>query len=352
MANRFAKTAMKTARRNALWVFTSAILAGLAANANAAQELTVYTTVLPNQIPAYSKSFQAANPDIAVKWVRDSTGVMAARVLAEGANSPADLIFSMASENVIQIDNAGLLLPYKPVAYDDINGRFKDKNDPPHWSGVFAYTAAICFNKTEALKRGIPVPTSWKDLLDPRYKGQLTMPDPSSSGTGFISVTGWLQAFGEKGAWDYMQALDQNLAMYTHSGNKPCNAAAAGEFVAGISYASEGVLEKARGAPLEIILPKEGIGWALSSVAILKSSKNIEAAKKFADWAISVEANKVYADFWDVIARPEFRKRSEHSSVDPLPLMADLDHYWVAEQRERVLKDWQSRFGSKKEPKR
>jgi iron(III) transport system substrate-binding protein len=340
------------ARPRGLGFLLAGTLLALVAESAAAEEITVYTTLLPNQLAPYTQSFRQAHPDISIKWMRDSTGVIAARLLSEGSRSPADVVFSMASENIIQAGSADLLLPYKPAGYDEIDRKFKDKNDPPLWSGIFAYMAAVCFNTVEAKKRGIPTPKKWSDLLDPRFKGQITMPDPASSGTGFISVSGWLQKFGEGPGWDFMEKLHPNIAIYTHSGNKPCNSASNGEFVAGISYSSEGVLDKGRGAPIDVIFPEEGVGWALSTVAILKSSKKQDAAKKFADWAVSPAANKVYSEFWEVIARPAQRQQSSSTAVDPSTLLTDNDHYWVASDRDRILKEWQSRFAGKSDPKR
>jgi iron(III) transport system substrate-binding protein len=319
--------------------------------AQAADTITVYTTVAPEQLPVYEQSFKASNPDISIKWVRDSTGVIAAKLLAEGANAPADVVFSLASENVIQLDKAGLLQPYEPADYQGIDPKFKDNQTPPHWSGVFAYMAAICFNTIEAEKAGLPVPKSWEDLLDPRFKGKIVMPNPSSSGTGYISVSGWLQTMGEEKAWTFMTGLHNNVAMYTHSGSKPCIQAASGEFPVGISFSSEALQLKKRGAPIEVIMPTEGVGWALSSAAIFKSSKQPEAAKKFMDWAVGVEANKVYAGLWEVISRPELKGKAEGLRDAPEKLMINNDFRWAAEHRDQVLKQWQDRFGVKSEPK-
>ena len=82
-------------------------------------------------------------------------------------------------------------------------------------------------------EEGHPEARTWKDLTKPVYKGQIVMPNPASSGTGFFDVTAWLQLWGEGGkggGWKYMDALHENIAQYTHSGSKPCNMAAAGEY--------------------------------------------------------------------------------------------------------------------------
>src|SRR3546814_8702862 len=99
----------------------------------------------------------------------------------------------------------------------------------------------------------MPMPATWKDLTKPIYKGQVVMPNPNSSGTGFLDVSSWIQMWGEKDAWAFMDALDQNIGVYTHSGSKPCKQAAAGEYAIGISFDYRGAKSKSEGAPIEEI---------------------------------------------------------------------------------------------------
>ena len=85
------------------------------------------------------------------------------------------------------------------------------------------------------------------------------MPNPASSGTGFLDVTSWLQLFGEAEGWKYMDALHQNIGVYTHSGSKPCTMAGAGEYPIGISFEFRAARQKKQGAPLDIVFPTEGV---------------------------------------------------------------------------------------------
>src|SRR3546814_16347571 len=86
-----------------------------------------------------------------------------------------------------------------------------------------------------------------------------------SSGTGFLDVSSWFQLFGEDGAWSYMDDLHQNIARYTHSGSAPCKLAGSGEVALGISFAFRGAKSKEAGAPIDIIVPEEGIGWDMEA---------------------------------------------------------------------------------------
>ena len=118
-----------------------------------------------------------------------------------------------------------------------------------------AYLGVICFNTAEAGKVNVKAPTSWKDMLNPALKGQLVMPHPASSGTGYLMVGAWLQTMGEAEGWKFMDGLHENIAVYTHSGSAPCVQAAKGERVAGIALDMRGASEKTKGAPLEVVIP-------------------------------------------------------------------------------------------------
>ena len=202
--------------------------------------ILVYTALETDQLKAYKDTFETTVKDVEIRWVRDSTGVITAKLLAEKANPQADVVLGLAATSLLVLEQEGMLTPYAPKGVETLNPRFVDTKKPPMWVGMDVWGATICFNTVEAKKRNLPKPESWKDLLKPIYKGQITMPHPASSGTGFLDVTAWLQLYGEAEGWKYMDALHENIAQYVHSGSKPCRQAGAGEFVMGISFEYRG----------------------------------------------------------------------------------------------------------------
>ena len=104
---------------------------------------------------------------------------------------------------------------------DRVLPQFKDDKQPEKWVGNTAFMTGIAINKEELKKKNLPMPESCEDLTKPEYKGTLVMPHPASSGTGFLTVSAWLQIMGEDKGWDYMKKLHDNMATYTHSGSKP-----------------------------------------------------------------------------------------------------------------------------------
>lgn len=337
-------------RKFLLAPLTASLLAALSLSANAA-ELTVYTAVEAEDLKRYADTFNEEHPDIQINWVRDSTGIVTAKLLAEKNNPQADVVWGLAATSLLLLKSEGMLEPYAPAGVEKLDPKFIDKSDPPTWTGMDAWVAAVCYNTVEAEKNNLKPPGSWKDLTDPMYKGHLIMPNPNSSGTGFLDVSSWLQMFGEEGGWEYMDALHENIARYTHSGSKPCKLAAAGEIPIGISFAFRGAKSKAAGAPLEIIVPSEGVGWDMEATAIVAGTANLDAAKTLVDWSVTQKANEMYNTGYAVVAIPGVAKPVEHFPEGLVDAMIDNDFEFAANNRKRILTEWQSRYDSKSDPK-
>jgi len=312
-------------------------------------ELLVYTALETDQLKAYTESFQKTNPNIDLKFVRDSTGVITAKILAEKANPQADVILGVAASSIEIFKAEGMLAPYSPVGFSTLVPRYSDTARPPSWVGQDVFAAVVCYNTVEGAKKGIPKPESWADLTKPVYKGQITMPNPASSGTGFFDVTAWLQTMGEQGGWKYMDALHENIAQYTHSGSKPCRQAGAGEFVVGISFDFRGNDVKQKGAPVELVFPKEGLGWDIEASAIMKNTKKMDAAKKLMDWVATKEANEAYAKNFALVAHPAVKPALAHIPADLEKRLIKNDFAFAAKNRDRILTEWQRRYAAKTE---
>jgi len=314
-------------------------------------KLTVYSALENEQLAPFKAAIEKAVPEVEVEWVRDSTGVITARFLAEKDNPKADMVLGLAASSMLLFEQANLLDAYAPVGSDTLRAAFKDNTDPKTWTGMNAFLGVICFNTVEAKKAGITLPASWKDLLDPKYKGQLVMPHPASSGTGYLTVAGWIQTMGADAAWKYMDALHQNIAVYTHSGSAPCVQAAKGERIAGISLDTRAAKEKSNGAPLEVVLPTEGIGWDVEAFGIVRGSKNAAAARKVADWAASKAANELYARWYPITAHPEVKNVPPNYPANAEARMVKMDFNEMARQRASILAEWSKRFEGKAAPK-
>lgn len=310
--------------------------------------LVVYTSIETDQLRAYEMGFAKAEPGIKLKWVRDSTGVITAKLLAERTDPQADVVLGLAASSLARLDSEGLLLAYEPKGYAALSPQYCDTKSPPAWWGMNVFGAAVCFNTVEAARRGLPKPQTWKDLANPIYKGQISMPNPGTSGSGFVDVTAWLQIYGETDGWSYMDALHKNVAVYTSSRSKPCRQTSTGEYVIGLSFDNRASQIKP-GAPIDIIFPKEGLGWDVEAAGIVKGTTRIDAAKRLADWAASPEAMALYAKNYTIVASPGIAKPLPNIPADFEKMLVKTDFAWAAKNRDRILAEWNRRYGEKSE---
>ncbi len=333
----------------ASWIVIGAALAVPAAVASEKPvTLTVYSAFEADFLNSYKTAFEAAHPHITINWVRDSIGVMTAKLLAEKNNNRADVIWGLAGSSMALLKENDILESYIPKGLQQTHTAYNDGEENPAWFGNQVAFNVVCFNTALAKARNIPEPKSWNDLTNPVYKGQISMPNPASSGTGYMQVFTWLQEMGEEQGWHYMDQLHNNISQYTHSGSKPCVQAAMGEVVVGVSLSTRASVLKKQGAPLALILPEEGIGWDPDSVGLVKNSQHPQAAKALVDWAVSAEANRIYAQASPLVNHQQVTPEYQHyptlnSAITP------LDFGTMAKQRQTILAQWSEQFDHKSE---
>jgi iron(III) transport system substrate-binding protein len=228
---------------------------------------------------------------------------------------------------------------------------FRSDKNPTMWTGMDAWLAVMCYNTIEGGKKNMPKPTSWADLTNPVYKDSVVMPNPASSGTGYQAVYAWLQIMGEKGGWEFMDKLHQNVAVYTHSGSAPCVQAAKGERVIGIGFDMRGAKEKTGGAPIDIILAKEGAPWDMEATAIVKGTKNMAAAQKLADFAVSKGAYEMYGKYYAIVGYPGMNPAPPNYPPSADSAMVKIDLSKMGAERSRILAEWTKRYDGKSAPK-
>ena len=311
-----------------------------------AGEITVYSSLEDDEIADYLKEVKKDLPDIKVNVLRLSTGDLGARILAEKDNPKHDVIWGWAATNMINPAIMEMLESYKAKGVDQIGNKFKDAGYK--WFAPTGYMAAFCVNTDRLKKKGLPVPTSWEDLLNPAYKGELIMPNPNSSGTGYLQIASILQSRGEEKGWEYLEALDPNMGQYIKSGSKPCKLTRSGEYSVGASFAFIAMKSIKEGYPLKMVIPSEGSGFELEANALMASSKNKADAKKFLDWTLSPSAAKLYANFKAIITVPGVAPSAEAQAAglpaDVSSVLYDIDFTESANNRSRILKTWRDKL--------
>ena len=174
----------------------------------------------------------------------------------------------------------------------------------------------------------------------------IVMPNPASSGTGFLSVSAILQIKGEEEGWKYLDKLHDNIAVYTHSGSKPCKMAGAGEVPIGISFDYRAIKQKADGEPIEAVFPAEGSGWEMEANALVKKAEINPAAKTFLDWAISDEIMQEYAKSYPITAATP--TSPSRRATRPIRSSNWSRTTWCRQRRTRaILQEWIERYDAK-----
>ena len=309
-----------------------------------AGEITVYSSLEEDEIKDYLAVAKKDMPGVKVNILRLSTGDLGARILAESSNPKHDVIWGWAVTNMSDARIMRLLEAYKPKGLDKVAGSFKDKGGK--WFATQGYMAAFCVNTDRLKQKNLPMPSSWNDLLNPAYKGELIMPNPASSGTGYLQISSLLQHFGEAEGWNFLKKLDKNMGQYIKSGSKPCKKARAGEYAIGASFAFIAMKSIKAGYPVKMVIPSEGAGYELEASALMASSKNKSDAKKFLDWSLTRNAVGAYAKFKAIVtveggSRPPMAdKAGLPKDVEAALFKMDFD--WSSKNRSRILKKWQS----------
>jgi iron(III) transport system substrate-binding protein len=279
------------------------------------------------------------------------SGEALAQLIAERANPKTDVWFGGTGDPHLQAAEQDLTLEYKSATLPQLHEWAQQQAKQSGYKTVGIYSGPLGFGyNTELLaKKKMDVPKSWADLLKPEYKGEIQVANPASSGTAYTMIATLVQLMGEDKAFDYLKALNKNVSTYTRSGTAPIKAAARGETAVSISFVHDGPQEKMAGFPLETITPSEGTGAEIGSMSIVKGARNLDAAKKFYEWALTPQAQQFGA------ATHQYQLPSNKATpIDPrVPdfkkiKLIDYDYakYGASNERKRLIARWEKEVGS------
>ncbi|CAD7037233.1 ABC transporter substrate-binding protein [Pseudorhizobium halotolerans] len=269
-------------------ISTLAVTALLAGAVEAA-DLVIYTSQPNEDAQATVDGFKAANPGLEVEWVRDGTPKIMAKLMAEieAGNPIADVLLIADTVTLERMKQAGQLLAYKSPEAKNLDASLYDADG--HYYSTKLITTGIMYNTQAGMQ-----PASWKDLAKPEAKGLVAMPSPLTSGAALIhaqTLTG-VNGLG----WDYYRQLKDNGAIAAGGNGAVLKSVASGEKAYGMVVDYLPIREKAKGAPVEFVFPEEGVSAVTEPVAILSSTIHEEAARKFIDYILSDEGQKVQLD--------------------------------------------------------
>lgn len=308
------------------------------------REIVAYTSV--DQVfsePVFREFEQVA--DIPVRPLFDteetkSTGVLN-RLIAEAENPRADVFWSGDPARPFLLIDRGLVEPYVSPNAASIPPQFKASDGT--WTG-FAARARVLLVNTNRVSEA-EMPTSIRDLADPRWRGQAAIANPLF-GTTTMHVAALFTTWGQDSAQAFLRSLKDNNVRIASSNGEVKRLVAAGEIAFGLTDTDDANEALKDGAPVRVVYPdQDGMGTLVmpTVVVLMKGAPHPQAGKRFIDYLLSAEVER------------ELARRAAHMplgtqapegfaipSIDQIRAMR-VDYARVAETMERIqpwLREW------------
>lgn len=296
-------------------------------------EIVIWTSGEDYRNDAYLKRTKEKFPDYSIVLEYMNSSTIAAKILAEGKNTKCDIIISEEYGYLKKIEgNLATLTDFKYELFlPEIISQSK-KYTPEVRNG-----GAVIINKSLLDKKGVAVPRSYSDLLKPEYKNLVIMPNPKSSGTGYMFLRQLVNEWGEDKAFQYFEALTKNILQYTSGGSGAVNAVVQGEAAIALGMTAQAATEINKGVKLDIIYFKEGSPYSMYGNAIIanKISKNgVKEVFNYLAIDLCKENNRLF--FPEQIFKNYKPEIKNYPTKIPYGNMKND----TQEEKERLLKKW------------
>ncbi|MCX7779425.1 MAG: extracellular solute-binding protein [Negativicutes bacterium] len=312
---------------------------GQPAGSGQPQKLTLYCGLMEDHMVKAIKQFEKET-GIKVEAVRMSSGEILGRIQAEKNNPKASVWFGGPADGFIQAKEFGLLEKYVSPNAGKIPAQFKDAEG--YWTGIYVGYLGFVSNQKLLGEKGVQAPQSWEDLLKPEFKGQVVMANPGSSGTAYTMLASIVQMMGEEKGLEYMKKLNGQIKTYPKSGTAPGRMVGQGEATVGITFLHDAIKYREEGMK-DIVLsaPKEGTGYEIGAVAIIKGGPDQAAAKKFIDWCLTKQGQEIgqQAGSYQFLTNPEAAPPKQAAEIKDTKLINyNLD--WAGKNRNALVEKW------------
>lgn len=234
----------------------------------------------------YLQGFQEAHPEIELHGKRLSSGQLVTRLVFEKDNPGFDVVFGLIDLYLEQLKTHGVLESYQPAGIEGIPAKYRDPEG--YYFQLDVLLIALGANTKVLAEKGLPVPRTWEELADPRYKGLVSVASPAASGTALTIFSRLIDMYNPN-PWAYIDRLDKNVFQYTSSGAAPGKQASQGEVAVGVTFDLPLHKRRNEGYPLEVVYP-DRIPYTVEGAALIRGAKHPEIARTFLDWAASEDA--------------------------------------------------------------
>ena len=247
--------------------------------------IVIYSCAEDYRNEYYLAELQKKFPEVNFVLDYQGSGAAAAKLKAEGETTQGDILLSW------DYTYLNMLTDYlADLSYFDYSIFVDDMNDSSKkYVGEVRNSGAIVLNTELLNEKGLLEPTSYEDLIKPEFKGLLSMPNPKSSGTGYMFLRNLTNAWGEDKAFEYFDKFAENIVQFTSSGSGPINALVQKEAAVALGMTAQAVTMINEGAPLKIIFFEEGVPFSQYGHAMTKkaeSKENYETIKEVFDYLV------------------------------------------------------------------
>jgi iron(III) transport system substrate-binding protein len=300
-----------------------------------------YTSLALPSAEKVAKLFETAYPGVKVEVHRTGSERILSRVMQElqAGIKNVDVVHTSDAGHFVLLKGKNLLLKYTPAGVEGFPAGFKDRDG--YYYGLRATVSVIAYN-TKAVSAA-EAPKTWKDLLDPRWKGKMVTAHPGYSGVIATHVLALVNQYG----WDYFKQLAQNRLMLVQSAVDPSGVVASGERAVAVDGGEYTFYQiKKKGNPVESVYPKEGVPLVVSPTAIMGSAPHPNAAKLFTDFSFSREIQQVMADSEGLYTgHPEVKYPADKPKLTDLKLLS-VDPEELEKRNEEIKKRFVEFFGA------
>ena len=307
-------------------------MAALATTANADGTVTVYTAVPQNFIDSLVPMFEAQT-GTTVEIIKAGSGDLLNRLTAEADNPVADVLWSV--DGTVIDFNPALFEAYEAAGTDALAEGMKPSE---LWSPFTAVVMAFIVNENKL--DGLPIPTSWSELADPKYDDVVSSAKANASGSSYIQLATVLQAYDtEEDGWEVYKGLLSNFVLSDSSGAVP-RFVNDGELAIGVTLEDAALRYVEGGGPVQIVYPSEGTAIVPDAMTLIAGAPNADNGKAFLDFMLTKEAQTVVAEQGRRPVRADVSSNPALQAISELPSVG-YDGAWAAENRKILVSAWE-----------
>ncbi|ASA21574.1 ABC transporter substrate-binding protein [Paenibacillus donghaensis] len=293
---------------------------GSAEAAGISGALSFYTSQPEEDATKLTAAFNAKYPDVQVNIFRSGTEEVTAKIQAEqqAGKTQADVLLLADAVTFESLKQQDLLQAYQSPEAEKFPAELKDSEGMYTGTKVMATVLAVNTQKVT-----VP-PTSWNVLSSAESKNASIMPSPLYSGAAAYNI-GVFSRTGGYG-WEFLQTVKDNGIAVIKGNGAAMKAVASGEKSYGMIVDYLVAREKAKGSPVELYYPEEGVPIITEPIGIMKEAQNTDASKAFVDFVLSEEGQKLSAEIGYTPIREGIAAPVGLKSISEMKILsADLD---------------------------